>query len=70
MEIRKIYNEVKLGNLSMIKLRILYLKLNENRLLFEDGIYSNNYDVEVVDGNVYVMGIASSIEEKNKLKII
>ncbi len=70
-EIRKIYNEVKVGeSLSIIDKTedIIFETKIENRLLFEDGIYSNNYDVEVVDGNVYVMGIASSIEEKNKLE--
>ena len=40
----------------------------ENRILFEPGIYSNNYSIEVVSGNVYVIGVASSIEEKNKLE--
>jgi osmotically-inducible protein OsmY len=40
----------------------------ENRLLFESGIYSNNYSIDVVNGNVYVMGTASSIEEKTKLE--
>ena len=70
-EIRKIYNEVKVGeSLSIIDKTedIIFETKIENRLLFEDGIYSNNYDVEVVDGNVYVMGISSSIEEKNKLE--
>ena len=40
----------------------------ENRLLFEPGIYSNNYSVDVVNGNVYVMGISSDIEEKTKIE--
>ena len=70
-EIKKIYNEVKVGkSLSIIDKTedIIFETKIENRLLFEDGIYSNNYDVEVVDGNVYVMGIASSIEEKNNME--
>ena len=40
----------------------------QNRLLFESGIYSNNYSVDVVNGNVYVMGISSDIEEKTKIE--
>ena len=40
----------------------------EKRLLFESGIFSNNYSVDVVNGNVYVMGISSDIEEKTKVE--
>ena len=39
-----------------------------NRLLLEPGILSNNYSVNVVNGNVYVMGISSNIEEKTKIE--
>ena len=31
-------------------------------------VYSNNYSVDVVNGNVYVMGTASSFEEKTTLE--
>ena len=37
-------------------------------MLFKSGIYSNNYSIDVVNGNVYVMGTASSIEEKTNLE--
>ena len=40
----------------------------EKRLLFEPGIFSNNYSVDVVNGNVYVMGISSDIKEKTKVE--
>ena len=40
----------------------------EKRLLFEPGIFSNNYSVDVVNGKVYVMGISSDIEEKTKVE--
>ena len=40
----------------------------QKRLLFEPGIYTNNYSVDVVNGNVYVMGISSDIEEKTKVE--
>ena len=40
----------------------------KKRLLFESGIFSNNYSVDVVNGNVYVMGISSDIEEKTKVE--
>ena len=40
----------------------------EKRLLFEPGIFTNNYSVDVVNCNVYVMGISSDIEEKTKVE--
>ena len=40
----------------------------KNRLLLEPGIYSNNYNVDVFNGNVYIMGISSDIEEKTKIE--
>ncbi len=69
--VKEIFNEIEIG--SSISLRdstedMIFETKVENRILFEEGIFSNNYSVDVVDGNVYVMGIASSIEEKNKLE--
>ena len=40
----------------------------KNRLLLKSGVYSNNYSVDVVNGNVYVMGTASSLDEKATLE--
>ena len=39
----------------------------KNRLLFKKGIYSNNYSVDVVNGTVYVMGVATNLNEKNNI---
>ena len=36
--------------------------------MLKSGVYSNNYSVDVVNGNVYVMGTASSLDEKTKLE--
>ena len=36
------------------------------RLLFKSGINSNNFSVDVVDGEVYVIGLANNINEKTE----
>ena len=69
--VKEIFNEIEVGrSISVIDAAedMVFETKVENRILFEEGIFSNNYSVDVVDGNVYVMGIASSIEEKNKLE--
>lgn len=69
--VEEIYNEVEIGTRDSFSKRtedfIFEVKV-ENRLLLEPGIYSNNYNVDVVNGNVYVMGISSDIEEKTKIE--
>ena len=69
--VEEIYNEVEIGIRNSFSKKtedfIFEVKI-ENRLLLEPGIYSNNYSVDVVNGNVYVMGISSDIEEKTKLE--
>ena len=69
--VEEIYNEVEIGIRNSFSKKtedfIFEVKI-ENRLLLEPGIYSNNYSVDVVNGNVYVMGISSDIEEKTKIE--
>ncbi len=38
------------------------------RLLFKSGINSNNFSVDVVDGEVYVIGLADNINEKTEVE--
>ena len=69
--VKEIFNEIEIGRAISITDAaedMIFETRVENRILFEEGIFSNNYSVDVVDGNVYVMGIASSIEEKEKLE--
>ena len=69
--VQNIYNEMNIGSSLSFSEKaddLLFETRLENRLLFESGIYSNNYSIDVVNGIVYVMGTASSIEEKTKLE--
>ena len=69
--VEEIYNEVEIGPQNSIAEKtedFVFEAKIENRLLFEPGIFSNNYSVDVVNGNVYVMGISSDIEEKTKIE--
>ena len=69
--VEEIYNEVEIGPQNSITEKtedFVFEAKIENRLLFEPGIFSNNYSVDVVNGKVYVMGISSDIEEKTKVE--
>ena len=69
--VKEIYNEVEIGpqnSFAETTEDFVFEAKIENRLLFEPGIFSNNYSVDVVNGNVYVMGISSDIEEKTKIE--
>ena len=69
--VEEIYNELEIGpqiSFSEKTEDFVFEAKIENRLLFEPGIFSNNYSVDVVNGNVYVMGISSDIEEKTKIE--
>ena len=69
--IKNIYNEINIGSSLTLSERaddLLFETRIKNRLLFKSGIFSNNYSVDVVNGNVYVMGIASSFDEKITLE--
>ena len=69
--VEEIFNEIEIGPSNSLSEKtedfIFEVKIN-NRLLLEPGIYSNNYNVDVVNGNVYVMGVSSDIEEKTKIE--
>ena len=69
--VKEIYNELEIGPQISFSEKtedfIFEVKIN-NRLLLEPGIFSNNYSLSVVNGNVYVMGISSNIEEKTKIE--
>ncbi len=69
--VEEIYNEIEIGPSNSFYGKaedFIFETKIQNRLLFESGIYSNNYSVDVVNGNVYVMGISSDIEEKTKIE--
>ena len=69
--VKEVYNELEIGSQIPFSEKtedfIFEVKI-KNRLLLEPGIFSNNYSVDVVNGNVYVTGISSDIEEKTKLE--
>ena len=69
--VKEVYNELEIGPKISFSEKtedfIFEVKIN-NRLLLEPGIFSNNYSVDVVNGNVYIMGISSDIEEKTKIE--
>ena len=46
---------------------ILRSKIN-TRLLFKSGINSNNFSVDVVEGEVYIIGLADNINEKTEVE--
>ncbi len=69
--VKEIYNEVEIGSGFSFREKtedFIFETKIENRLLLEPGIYSNNYSVDVVNGNVYIIGISSNIEEKTKIE--
>ena len=69
--VKEVYNELEIGPQISFSEKtedfIFEVKI-KNRLLLEPGIFSNNYSVDVVNGNVYIMGISSDIEEKTKIE--
>ena len=69
--VKEVYNELEIGPQISFSEKtedfIFEVKIN-NRLLLEPGILSNNYSVDVVNGNVYIMGISSDMEEKTKIE--
>ena len=69
--VEEVYNELEIGppiSFSEKTEDFIFEAKIEKRLLFEPGIFSNNYSVDVVNGKVYVMGISSDIEEKTKVE--
>ena len=69
--VKEVVNELEIGpriSFSEKAEDFIFEAKIEKRLLFEPGIFSNNYSVDVVNGKVYVMGISSDIEEKTKVE--
>ena len=69
--VKNVYNEMNIGSSPSLADRaddLLFETRIKNRLLFKSGVYSNNYSVDVVNGNVYVMGTASNFQEKTTLE--
>ena len=66
--VTKIYNEIEIGegpNFSEIT-EDLYLETKlKSKLLFKSGVMSNNYSINVVKRKAYVMGVATSLDEKS-----
>ena len=69
--LEEVYNELEIGPPITFSEKtedfIFEVKI-KNRLLLEPGIFSNNYSVDVVNGNVYVVGISSNIKEQTKIE--
>ena len=69
--VKKIINELKIDDDVSLSQRtndfILRSKIS-TRLLFKSGINSNNFSVDVVDGEVYVIGLADNINEKTEVE--
>ena len=69
--VKKIINELKIDDDVPLSRRtndfILRSKIS-TRLLFKSGINSNNFSVDVVDGEVYVIGLADNINEKAEIE--
>ena len=69
--IREVINEMQVtaesGILNYARDRWISLRLDA-RLLFDIDVLSVNYDVETVNGTVYILGIAQDEEELEKVK--
>ena len=69
--VKKIINELKIDDDVPLSRRtndfILRSKIS-TRLLFKSGINSNNFSVDVVDGEVYIIGLANNINEKTEIE--
>ena len=69
--VKEVLNELEIGPRTSFSEKaedFVFEAKIEKRLLFEPGIFSNNYSVDVVNGKVYVMGISSDIEEETKVE--
>ena len=65
---KKVYNEVQINPSVSFSERTedaLFESRLITRMLFKSGINSNNFSLDVVAGNVYIIGLAENLEEKN-----
>ena len=69
--VNEIYNEIIINNRYSLKERstdlLVTTKVN-TYLLFKSNIFSNNYSVKVFKGDLYIIGIAGSLEEKSTIE--
>ena len=66
--VKKVYNEVQINPSVSFSERTedaLFESRLMTRMLFKSGINSNNFSLDVVAGNVYIIGLAENLEEKN-----
>ena len=69
--VKKVYNEIKLANKVSLGNRtedVIFESRVMTRLLFKSGINSTNFSLDVVDGTVYVIGLAENLEEKSTME--
>jgi len=69
--VKKIINELRVDDSIPISQRANDFVLNtiiSSRILFKSGINSNNYSIDVVDGDVYVFGLAENLDEKIEIE--
>ena len=65
--VKKVYNEVQINpsvSLSERTEDALFESRLMTRMLFKSGINSNNFNLDCVAGNVYIIGLAENLEEK------
>tara|TARA_B100000212_G_scaffold328951_1_gene293685 strand:+ start:478 stop:1065 length:588 start_codon:yes stop_codon:yes gene_type:complete len=65
--VKKVYNEVQINPSISFSERTedaLFESRLMTRMLFKSGINSNNFSLDVVSGNVYIIGLAENLEEK------
>ena len=65
--VKKVYNEIIIAPSVSVGERAedaLFESRLVSRMLFKSGINSNNFSLDVVSGNVYIIGLADSLEEK------
>ena len=69
--VKKVYNEVQINPTVSFTDRTedaLFESRLMTRMLFKSGINSNNFSLDVVSGNVYIIGLADNLEEKTTVE--
>ena len=69
--VEKVYNEVQINPSVSFTERTedaLFKSRLVTRMLFKSGINSNNFSLDVVSGNVYIIGLADNLEEKTTVE--
>ena len=69
--VKKVYNEVQINPTVSFTDRTedaLFESRLMTRMLFKSGINSNNFSLDVVSGNVYIIGLADDLEEKTTVE--